>query len=71
MWQRVSGDSLCVIGHLLGAEKHMIFGCLAVGALRVHAHLLSDGIQDVQHLMWQDAWVGVVRVAAGLPSSGW
>ncbi len=51
----------CPLG-AVGDEKHMIFECPAVAALRVqYAHLFAASIQDVRQFMWQDDRVGVVR----------
>ena len=51
----------CTLG-AVGDEKHMIFECPAVAALRVqYAHLFAASIQDMRQFMWQDDRVGVVR----------
>ncbi len=51
----------CTLG-AVGEEKHMVFECPAVAALRVqYAHLFGAVIQDMQQFMWQDDRVGVVR----------
>lgn len=62
------------VGVHLRQREHMIVECSVVAACRAqYAHHFRDGVQDMQHVMWQDERIGVVRIVlSGLPNgAGW